>query len=260
MKKILLVSVLPFVIALASPGQTQQPAGSPSDKPANADSRASHPKRVRANLSGFELAPKQQLSTDSSIQIGGGTRGGVHGPSLYAPHRAKSYSANPTFYWGQPGAMDEFTWRVYDSSDEVVFEETVHGKSYTYPPSAPALKPGETYSWTVQLAGGLMAEPAEPVEFVVQSLEERKPVQSALAAISGDGLQAQLRRARVFEDARLWYDAVAAYSAAIAKFPDQPEAYERRGEIYDQIPKTHDLAEADFANAEKRRGRDAPKK
>jgi hypothetical protein len=247
------------VIALACMGQTQQPAGSEPGKPANVDSGASHPKRVRADLSGFELAPKQP-STDSSVQIGGGTRGGVHGPFLYAPHRAKSYSANPTFYWGQPGTMNDFTLRVYDSGDDIVFEETVHGKSYTYPASAPLLKTGETYSWTVQLAGGLMAEPAEPVEFVVQSLAERKPVQSALAAISGEGLQAQLHRAQVFEDARLWYDAVAAYSDVIAKFPREPEAYKRHGEIYDQIPETRELAESDFANAEKFRGGGAPKK
>jgi hypothetical protein len=259
MKSILLVSVLPFVIAFASAGQMQQPAGSQPANTPNADSGAGHPKRVHANLSGFELAP-QKPSTDSSVQIGGGTRGGLPGPLLYAPHRAKSYSANPTFYWGQPGAMNEFTLRVYDSSDDTVFEETVHGKSYTYPPSAPALKPGETYSWTVQLASGLMAEPAEPVEFVVQSLSDRAPVQSALAPISGHGLQDQLRRAQIFEDARLWYDAVSAYSDVIAKFPDEAAAYERRGDIYDQIPETRGLAQADFANAERLRRGGIPKK
>jgi len=259
MKRILLVSVLLFVIALASAGQTQQPAGSQPAQPTNADSGAGHPKRVHADLSGFELAP-QKPSTDSSVQIGGGTRGGLPGPLLYAPHLAKSYSANPTFYWGQPGAMNEFTLRVYDSSDNGIFEKTIHGKSYTYPPDAPALRPGATYSWTVQLAGGLMAEPAEPVEFVVQSAEERKPVQSALAPISGHGLQDQLRRAQIFEDARLWYDAVAAYSDVIAKIPDQAAAYERRGEIYDQIPETRELARADFANAEKLQGSGTPKK
>jgi hypothetical protein len=259
MKKLSVLTVLPLTIALVCSGQTQQPAGSQNGKPANADSSASHSKRVRADLSGFDLAPKKP-STDSSVQIGGGTRGGLPGPFLYAPHRAKSYSANPTFYWGQPGAMNEFTLRVYDSSDDIVFEVTVHGKSYTYPSSAPALKPGETYSWTVQLASGLMAEPAEPVELVVQSLSERAPVKSALAPISGHGLQDQLRRAQIFEDARIWYDAVASYSDVIAKFPDQPEAYKRRGEIYDQIPETRDLAEADFANAEKLQGSGTPKK
>jgi hypothetical protein len=259
MKKVLMLGVLPFVIALACSGQTQQPASSQAGKPANADSSASQPKRVRANLSGFELAPKQP-STDSSAQIGGGTRGGVPGPFLYAPHRAKSYSANPTFYWGLPGAMNEFTLRVYDSSDNIVFEETVHGKSYTYSASAPALKPGKTYSWTVQLSGGLMAEPSEPVEFVVQSVEERKALQSALAAISGHGLQDQLRRAQIFEDARLWYDAVAAYSDVITKFPSQPEAYRQRGEIYDQIPETRDLAVADFAYADRLQKSGAPQK
>jgi hypothetical protein len=156
--------------------------------------------------------------------------------------------------------MNEFTLRVYDASDVLVLEETVHGKNYTYPPSAPALKPGETYSWTVQLASALMAEPAAPVEFVVQSLPERVSVKSALAEISGHGLQEELRRAQIFEDARIWYDAIASYSDVIAKFPDQPEAYKRRGEIYDQIPETRDLAEADFANAEKLQGSGTPKK
>jgi hypothetical protein len=258
MKRICMLSVLPFVMALACYGQTQQPTNpNPANAP-KADSKTSQSKRVRSDLSGFELAPKHP-SGDSVAQIGGASRGGGHPPFLYAPHLAKAYSANPTLFWGQPGTANEFILRVYDSNDNLIYETTVQGKNYTYPLAAPSLKPGETYSWSVEVTNTLMADPAEPVQFVLLSAAECKSLHDALDRIPVDGLQAQLQRAQIFEDARLWYDAIAAYSAAIATFPSEPDAYERRGEIYEQVPVTRELAQADMAHAEQLRNRSTRK-
>jgi len=50
-------------------------------------------------------------------------------------------------------------------------------------------------------------------------------------------------------DKRLWFDAVAAYTKLINQHPDQSDLYEARSEIYEQLPQTTVLAEADAAKA-----------
>jgi hypothetical protein len=178
---------------------------------------------------------------------------------LYAPHRGKSYNTTPTFYWGAGDGRNGFKLTVYDLDDKVVYETTVHGKSFTYPSSAPGLKPGDTYSWTIQLDGTIMAEPAQPVEIVLVSSEERNAIDQALKGIVGDSLGEQIKRAEIFVNARLWYDSVAIYSALVDKYPDHSELYNRRGEIYDQIPATRDLADNDFRRTEEVRQHPQPK-
>jgi hypothetical protein len=240
-----------FAIAVGGSALAQQPAqtSGQSSPPPSAAPQETRPKRVHADLSGFELPPKPAAG-NSSVQVGGGSRGESHGPFLYAPRRGKSYITTPTFYWGPNDAPNDFKLTVFDSDRRVVYETTVHGTSFTYPASASALKPGGTYSWTVQLGGTIHAEPVKPVEFVLLSSEERNAMDQTLKGIVGDSLDEQLKRAEVFVNARLWYDSVAAYSALIDKYPGHAELYNRRGEIYDQIRATRGLADSDFRNAE----------
>jgi hypothetical protein len=249
-----------IAIGIGGSALAQQPAqtSGQSSSPQGAAPQETRPKRVRADLSGFELPPKPAAG-NSSVQVGGGSRGESQGPSLYAPRRGKSYSTTPTFYWGPNDARNNFKLTVYDSDRSVVYETTVHGTSLTYPASASALKPGGTYSWTVRLEGSIHAEPAKPVEFVLLPSEERIAMEQALKGIAGDSLEEQMKRAEVFVNARLWYDSVAAYSALIDKYPGHAELYNRRGEIYDQIRATRDLAESDFRDAEELRKHTQPK-
>ena len=254
MRKLLLPWLGLVAIALSGGASAQQPsqAGGQSNPPPAANSQKIRPKRVHTDLSGFELSSKP-AAQNSSVQIGGGTRGGLPSPLLYAPRRGKSYTTTPTFYWNGSDERNDFKLTVYDSDDKVVYEATVHGKSFTYPSSAPGLKRGGTCSWTVQRDGTIMAEPAQPVEFMLLSPEERNPIDQALREIVGDSLEEQIKRAEIFVNARLWYDSVAAYSALIDNFPGHAELFNRRGEIYDQISVTRDLADNDFRRAEELR-------
>ncbi|MGB0033902.1 MAG: DUF928 domain-containing protein [Candidatus Acidiferrales bacterium] len=253
MKNILVIAILVAALSAAASPQNppagQKGSGSQANPATNPNSGKTPPKRVRADLSGFELAPKKS-SSDSAVQIGGGTRGGLPGPFLYAPHKGKTFSTTPVFYWGQHTAATDFKFTLYDSDDNVVYEASVHGKSLAYPADAAHLKPGSSYSWTIQLSGVAMAEPAEAVDFTVLSTPEHQKIQVALNAIAGNSEQNEIRRAKVFVDARLWYDAVAVYSALIAKYPNNALLYKARGEIYDQLPITRELADQDFARAE----------
>lgn len=250
MKKLAFLLIALVTIAERSASAQQPPqTGGQSNPPAATAPQKSRPKRVHADLSGFELSPKP-TTANSSVQVGGGTRGGLPKPVLYAPHSGKSYITMPTFYWDTSNAGKTFKLTVYDSGGNVVYDTTVQGDRFTYPASAPALKPGGTYTWTVQADGTIMAEPAEPVEFVLVSSEERSAIDYELKRIVGDSLDEQIKRAEIFVKARLWYDSIALYSALIDKYPDHSELYNRRGEIYNQIPTTQDLADKDFRRAE----------
>lgn len=245
------VAVAALVVLVVLPARAQQPAQqsgqSQPNQPGSADSQPSRPKRVRADLSGFDLAPKK---TSKNAQIGGGTRGALSKPVLYAPHRGKTYTTTPTFFWGNRGSENDFRLTIYDSDEKEFFHTKVHGKSFAYPADAPPFKPGETYSWTVRAASGLMAEPAESVEFVVLAPAERKSVENALRKIAGDSDEARVQRAEVFVDERVWYDAVEAYSALIAKNPSDAMLYRARAAVYDQLVATQPLADQDYARFE----------
>lgn len=244
------VAVSALVAVAGLPALAQQPAqsGQPQpNQPGSADSQSPRPKRVRADLSGFDLAPKK---TSKNAQIGGGTRGAMSKPVLYAPHRGKTYTTTPTFFWGNRGSENDFRLTIYDSDEKEFFHTKVHGKSFAYPADAPPFKPGETYSWTVRAASGLMAEPAESVEFVVLAPAERKSVENGLRKITGDSDEARVQRAEIFVDARIWYDAVEAYSALIAKNPSDAMLYRARATVYDQLVATQPLADQDYAHFE----------
>lgn len=253
-------TVYPIAMVLAAAQQAQKPAppapSAETQSPASADSGKPH-KRVHIDLSGFDLTPKK--GSDSNIEVGGATRGSLLAPVLYAPQHGRSYSTTPTFYWGQAGAMNKFRLTVYSSSGDVVHETTVEGKGFRYPAAAPPLEPGKTYSWTVQVEGMRMTEAAQPVELMLLPREEREAMERRLSAVSGEALEERIHRAEIFVDARLWYDAIESYTAIIEQYPEERRLYARRGEIYDQIAATYELAEKDFARADSEQATDKKK-
>jgi uncharacterized protein DUF928 len=252
----LLIGLL-AVFGSSSPAQHAPQTSGKAGSPIEVEAHKSRLKRVHVDLSGFALPPKPS-NKDASVQIGAGTRGATPRVFLCAPLRAKSYTIRPTFYWGGAERHD-FALTVYDSNGSPLYDVTTRTNSVTYPADAPTLKPGAEYSWTVQLVDALIPQAAEAVEFELVSLGDRKAIDQALKRIDGDSLQEQVRRAEIFVEARLWYDSVEAYSALIAKFPEHPELYDRRGEIYDQIPVTRNLADEDFKRAEQLRQQLQPK-
>lgn len=225
----------------ATPG-TQQPA------PAAQKNKA--PKRVRAKLDGFDLAPRP--TSGSGTQIGGATRGLGTATTLLAPNRGQSYTLHPLFQWSNSNPnIKSYRFQLIDADGQAVYEARVTGTNLVYPADAPALKPGTTYSWTVQPLMGLLGGPAEPAQMVILGGPERARIESALAQVSGNGEQQRLAAAQLFVDRRLWYDAVKIYTDLIAAHPEDAALYEQRAIIYDQLPQTQVAAQEDLSRAEK---------
>lgn len=211
---------------------------------------AAKPVRVRAKLDGFDLTPKNAAPVRRPNQIGGVSRG-LGTLVLYAPTMGKSYTLTPTFFWRSDDPKGEYTLRVSQPGmgADAVYEAKVVGDHFTYPADAPALKPGETYVWTVQPTVDMLGGPAS-ASLVIVGGSERGAVDAALAKAQAQPDPAAAA-AKVYTDMRLWFDAVAAYSSLIERFPARSEFYQARADLYDQLPATSALADADAAKAHK---------
>ncbi len=170
-----------------------------------------------------------------------------------APRLGKLYGAHPTFNWSfEDRAHRQFLVIVWDDAQNEVWRADVAGFSYRYPSEAPPLEPDKTYFWTVEPPAGVLGgPPSAPAGLLMLSPEQRTEVEKALqAAQNPDAIREGLARAQVFADARLWYDAVSAYSDLIERFPGTAQLYEARGSVYAQLAATRSLAERDWARAD----------
>jgi hypothetical protein len=202
--------------------------------------------RVRAKLDGFNIAP---TSGKAPNQIGGASRD-LGALTLYAPKGAKAYTLNPTFYWSAADDTTEYTFKLsaLSTQESVLYVKKVKGGKFTYPADAPALKPSETYIWSVQPENDLMGGLAQASVLIVGGTT-RSAVESALANAKVTPGEPSAAAAKIYVDNRLWFDAIAEYTALIEKHPEMTQYYKDRAAVYDQLPETHELADDDAAKA-----------
>ena len=244
MNRLLILVAVTGCAALAGAQNSGQskPAGTPAPPP---PTQAQHPRRAQAKLEGFDLAPEKATAN----QIGGASRGlGTPRFVLYAPHKARIYTLRPAFAWrGDPGA--EYKLHIQNFTGTFAWDRDVTGNSLAYPSDAPPLTPGDTYLWRVIPVSPLLAPPPPAAMIVVLGGAERAQLETGISQIQGTGFDADTARAHYLFDQRLWYDALMTYSELIARYPDRRSLYEMRGTLYDQLPATEPLADADFARS-----------
>jgi hypothetical protein len=239
------IAVLIAACAAAAGGQNGGQGQPPSPAPAQGQTQQAHPRRVQAKLDGFDLAPDKATAN----QIGGASRGAPGKLLLCAPHKGRVYTLRPSFWWqGDPAATYKF--HIQDVTGQFVLDRDVTGTSLPYPSDAPPLEPGKTYLWRVHSDSPLMSPPPPAAMIVVVGGDERVHLETGESELGGAGFDAEAARAKYLFDQRLWYDSVMAYSELIGKYPDQRSLYEMRGSMYDQLPVSAALADADYARAQ----------
>ncbi len=198
--------------------------------------------RVRAKLDGFNIAP---TSGKAPNQIGGASRD-LGALTLYAPQLGKAYTLTPTFYWSAADDKTEYTFKLsaLSTQESVLYVKKVMGGKFTYPADAPELKPSETYVWSVQPENDLMGGLAQASVLIVGGAN-RNSVTAALASAKTSPAEPSAAAAKIYVDNRLWFDAIAEYSALIEKHPEMTQYYKERAAIYDQLPETQSLADED---------------
>lgn len=204
--------------------------------------------RVRAKLDGFNIAP---TSGKAPNQIGGASRD-LGALTLYAPKLGKAYTLTPTFNWSAADDKTEYTFKLsaLSTQESVLYVKKVLGGKFTYPADAPALKPSETYVWSVQPENDLMGGLAQASLLVVGGVN-RSAVESALASAKVSPGEPSAAAAKIYVDNRLWFDAIAEYTALIDKHPETAQFYKDRAAVYDQLAETQELADEDAAKAVK---------
>lgn len=202
--------------------------------------------RVRAKLDGFDIAP---TSGKAPNQIGGASRG-LGELTLYAPKQGKAFTLTPTFYWNGDD-KSEYTFKLakLSTQESEIYVAKVMGGKFTYPAEAPALKPSETYVWSVTPENDMMGGVAAASLLIIGG-SNRDSVASALASAKAPSGEPSEDAAKIYVQNRLWFDAVAEYSNLIERHPEVTKYYQERSAVYDQLQETHDLADADAAKAQ----------
>ncbi len=231
------------IFAAAWPLSTVQTAG--AQAPAPQAQQSTKPTRVRVKLEGFDIAPS---SGKAPNQIGGASRG-IGGITLYAPRMGKAYTLTPTFYWSSDDSTLEYTFKISALSAEQspLYTAKVTGGHFTYPADAPPLAPGESYVWSVQPMIDILGGPASATITIVGG-SERAGLAAQLEMAKDPAEKPSPTEARIMMDGRMWFDAYAAYTTLIERHP-KPEYYKQRAMLYDQLPDTYALADADMAKA-----------
>jgi len=194
------------------------------------------PTRVRAKLDGFDLSPQ---SGKSANQIGGASRD-LGSPRLYAPHAGKAFSVLPVFYWGTAEAGQKVTFRLTSLNGQTMYEVTTTDNHLAYPHDAMSLTVGSTYRWTVIPENDMMGGPPAPALITIVSGDDRSAIETELGK-NPDAANS------IFVNHRIWYDAVAGYTSVLEAQPGNQDALKALAAIYDQLPVTQDLADADWS-------------
>jgi hypothetical protein len=220
-------------VVLAQPAQQNAPKATPQN--AQASTAPKTPARVRTKLDGFELSPQ---SGKSANQVGGASRD-LGTPRLFAPNSGKAYSTHPVFYWGTADSGEKVTFRLRSVNGQVIYETATTSDHLGYPADAPALTPGNNYTWTIVPENDMLGGAPQPVTVSIVGGSERDAIDEALKTSPGS--------ADVFVQHRVWYDAVSSYANTLSHSPDDQHALAGRATLYDQLPVTHELADADWA-------------
>jgi len=175
-------------------------------------------------------------------------RGGKHPPTLIAPRETKLMAEAPTFKWMgmemQPGTL-----RVYGPEGVVWTAENIALTQIKYPSSAPRLKPGVEYSWSIEKKGF----PAEKARFTLLSPEEAKPIQEQLKSLDAAGGISKttlvILKANFLLSQGLLYEARELLAEAVRVDPDEPVVHLLLGETYEKSG-LKSLAQEEYGEAQ----------
>lgn len=160
-------------------------------------------------------------------------RGGKHPPTLLSPRETKLLTEAPTFQWMgmdmQPGTL-----RVYGPQGLQWSAENIARTRLRYPPSAPRLRPGVEYSWSIQKEGF----PVRRARFTILTPAEAAPIRERLTLLDeAGGVSRNTRailKANYLLSLELYYESREILASAVRADPDEPTVHRLLGEVYEK--------------------------
>lgn len=222
------------------PSSSMKIKGRPGDKPeVAADKAKSGNFEVVQNF----LKLKSSEGTSAISGLRSGEKPAVLEP--IAPCQTRVRTAQPTFRWKIADPATELRLTVYGENKVVWQTDVVNATTITYPAGAPALKPGVSYSWTLETTDPLVTPPLRtPASFFeliapadAQTLDTDL---SALDANKPGPVTYHLMRASLFFDRGLVEDAIVETESAVASDPDNGSLHTILGRLYAEAGRTRD--------------------
>jgi hypothetical protein len=188
-----------------------------------------------------------KLKTSEGSGSISGLRSGEKAAALVpvSPVQSKVRDTHPTFTWTANDPSVELRIAVYDNSG-VQWQSDVSGATaFAYPTDAPTLKPGVSYSWTLESTDPLVSPPLRTTAafFEILAPEDATALDTELAAIDQKKPGAttyHVLRASVFFDRGLVADAIGETEKAVAADPDNNSLHAILGRLYAESGRTQD--------------------
>ncbi len=162
-----------------------------------------------------------------------------------APVQTKVRDAQPTFTWKTDDLSVELRLTVYNDSGVHWQSDISDASTLAYPADAPALKPGVSYSWTLESTDPLVSPPLRTTAafFEVIAPADLTSLDHELAQIDekkpGE-VTYRLMRASLFFDKGLMADAISETQTALATDPDNGSLHAILGRLYAETGRTQE--------------------
>lgn len=160
-----------------------------------------------------------------------------------SPFQTRVRNAHPTFTWTVQDPSLELRLTVYGESGVLWTHDLTNATSFAYPADAPELKPGVSYSWTLETTDPLVSPPlrTSAAYFEVLAPADAKSLESGLSTIESkkpSPVSYRLMRASLFFDRGLVEDAINETQAALAADPNNGSLHAILGRLYAETGRT----------------------
>jgi hypothetical protein len=176
------------------------------------------------------------------------TRGDKKVPRLLSPRSTKLMTPMPVLQWM---GMDQQVGTVHvDGPDGVLWTaDNVAVTQIKYPPTAPPLKPGVEYSWSLEKKGF----PPEKTTFKVMGPDESKSIREKLSSLKQNTLispvTSAVLKAGLLMSNEFFYDARELLLDSLKADPEEPTLHFLLGEVYEKTG-LQDLAAEEYDDAD----------
>jgi len=188
-----------------------------------------------------------KLKTSEGTSSISGLRSGEKASTLVplSPVMTKVQSATPTFTWKIDDPTLELHFTLYNESGVQWQSDVTNAATLSYPADAPALKPGVSYSWTLETTDPLVSPPLRTTAafFEIIAPDDVAALDKDLAAIDQNKpgeVTYRLMRASVYFDRGLVADAIDETEPALATDPDNASLHAILGKLYAETGRTQE--------------------
>lgn len=217
------------------------PGASGSEKPDASNEKA-------AKSGNFDVVQNfLKLKNSEGTSAIGGLRSGGKAPGLesIAPCQTSIRTAQPVFRWKIADSSTELRLTVYGEGKVLWQSEVANVTTATYPSDAPALKPGVSYSWTLETTDPLVSPPLRtPASFFeVIAPADAKTLDTDLSQLDANKpgpVTYHLMRASLFFDRGLVDEAISETESAVASDPDNSSLHTILGRLYAEAGRSAD--------------------